>query len=77
MDETLRGRGIGRAMVRVVEDIAHTCWGYKRMYLHVDSANENAVNLYKSEGYQDVGLRWNPPWAGGASEIGYWVKDLD
>ena len=46
------------------------------MYLHVDVENETALGLYKSEGYGDVGLRWNPFWAGNASDIGYYVKKL-
>jgi len=76
VDEDFRGKKIGRGLVRCVENIAKTCWGYNRMYLHVDEDNLAAVNLYKSEGYRDVGHRWNPFWSGGASDIGYYVKSL-
>jgi len=76
VDEEYRGQKIGRGLVRCVENIAKTNWGYKRMYLHVDEDNPAALNLYKSEGYRDVGHRWNPFWSGGASEIGYYVKTL-
>lgn len=76
VDETFRGQKIGRGLVRCVENIARTSWGYNRMYLHVDEQNLAALNLYKNEGYSDVGHRWNPFWSGGASEIGYYVKSL-
>ena len=76
VDEKYRGQKIGRGLVRCVENIAKTNWGYNRMYLHVDEDNAAALNLYKSEGYKDVGHRWNPFWSGGASDIGYYVKSL-
>jgi len=76
VDEKFRGQKIGRGLVRCVENIAKSAWGYNRMYLHVDEDNLAALNLYKSEGYRDVGHRWNPFWSGGASEIGYYVKSL-
>ena len=74
--ESARGRRIGKALVRCLEKIAKDTWGYDQIYLHVDLENAAAYNLYKSEGYQDVGFRWNVPWAGGASDIGYFVKKL-
>jgi ribosomal protein S18 acetylase RimI-like enzyme len=76
VDERYRGRKIGRALVRCVENIAKTDWGYNRIYLHVDEDNQAALNLYKSEGYRDVGHRWNPFWSGQAADIGYYVKTL-
>ncbi|KAL3910870.1 MAG: hypothetical protein SGARI_001919, partial [Bacillariaceae sp.] len=57
VNEKYRGKKIGRALVRCVEDIAKTNWGYNRIYLHVDEDNKAALNLYKSEGYRDVGHR--------------------
>jgi ribosomal protein S18 acetylase RimI-like enzyme len=77
VDEGYRGKRIGRALVRCVENIASSSWGYTRMFLHVDVDNKPALDLYKSEGYCDVGLRWNPFWAGKASTIGYFVKKLE
>ena len=76
VDEKFRGKKIGRALVRCIESIAQSTWGYNRVYLHVDEDNIAALSLYKSEGYRDVGHRWNPFWAGRASEIGYYVKTL-
>ncbi len=76
VDEKYRGKKIGKAMVRVVENIAKSTWGFNRMYLHVDEDNEAALSLYKREGYRDVGHRWNPFWAGNASRIGYYVKTI-
>lgn len=77
VDEKFRGKGIGQALVRCVEDITRSNWGYSLMYLHVDPENEAAVNLYKNEGYRDVGKRWNPFWAGEAAKICYFVKNLN
>jgi ribosomal protein S18 acetylase RimI-like enzyme len=76
VDERVRRQGVGRVMVRAVEYIACQIWGYSRMYLHVDIDNKAAYNLYKSEGYGDVGRRWNPFWAGRAADIGYFYKNL-
>ena len=76
VDEKFRGQKIGRGLVRCIENVAKNSWGYNRIYLHVDEDNMAALNLYKSEGYRDVGHRWNPFWSGGASEIGYYVKSM-
>lgn len=76
VDESARGRQIGKAMCRLVEKIAKDAWGYEKIYLHVDLENVAALNLYKREGYEDVGSRWNPFWAGQAAEIGYYYKNL-
>jgi ribosomal protein S18 acetylase RimI-like enzyme len=76
VDEAYRGMGIGRALVRCVESIAAENWGYSKMFLHVDLDNQAALQLYKTEGYQDVGRRWNPFWAGRSADIGYFVKKI-
>ena len=68
--------GIGRALCRIVEAIARDKWGYSHIYLHVDPTNNAARALYETEGYVDVGKRWNVLWAGGANEISYYVKRL-
>jgi len=77
VEESHRRNNLGRSLVRCVEDVAKTVWGYDQMYLHVDIENSPALNLYKQEGYQAVkGRRWQPFWAGKAAEIGYFVKRL-
>lgn len=76
VDQSVRGRKIGKAMCRVVESIAKDAWGYEKLYLHVDLENVAALNLYRKEGFDDVGSRWNPFWAGQAAEIGYYVKHI-
>mmetsp|Transcript_18435 Transcript_18435/g.38405 ORF Transcript_18435/g.38405 Transcript_18435/m.38405 type:complete len:492 (-) Transcript_18435:18-1493(-) len=73
---SLRSQGIGRALVRIAEAIAREKWGHSHIYLHVDPENVAARTLYEREGYIDVGMRWNVFWAGGASDIGYYVKVL-
>eukprot|EP00980_Cylindrotheca_fusiformis_P029636 scaffold23625_cov137-Cylindrotheca_fusiformis.AAC.21 len=77
VEESFRGRKIGRTLVRCVEDIAKVAWGKSRMYLHVDEENIAAFSLYCSEGYKDVGHRWSPIWAGTSADIGYYVKTLE
>jgi ribosomal protein S18 acetylase RimI-like enzyme len=76
VDNAYRGKGLGRSLVRCVECIARESWGYSNLYLHVDAENKAAFDLYKSEGYQDVGVRWDPFWAGDSTKIGYFVKKL-
>jgi ribosomal protein S18 acetylase RimI-like enzyme len=76
VSETYRGKGIGKALVRCVEDIAGSRWQASKLYLHVDPENKPARTLYEKEGYTDVGLRWRPFWAGRAAEIGYYSKSL-
>ena len=76
VSSSLRSLGIGRALCRIVEAIARDKWGYSHVYLHVDPTNDAARNLYVTEGYVDVGKRWNVLWAGGANEISYYVKRL-
>ncbi|KAL7532998.1 hypothetical protein ACHAXR_004978 [Thalassiosira sp. AJA248-18] len=73
---SLRSLGIGRALCRIVEAVAHDKWGYSHLYLHVDPTNDAATGLYEKEGYVDVGRRWNVVWAGGANDISYYVKKL-
>lgn len=75
--EDFRGRGVGRALVRAVEDLAVRGWGRRRLYLHVDLGNDPARELYLAEGFRDAGRRWNPFWSGKAAEIGYFVKTYD
>ena len=76
VDERFRGKKIGKMLVRCVEKIVKTNWGYNRIYLHVDEENVPALSLYRGEGYRDVGHRWSPFWAGSAAQIGYYVKTL-
>jgi hypothetical protein len=45
--------------------------------VHVQYYSIYVPLTHKSEGYRDVGLRWNPFWAGRSAEIGYYVKNLD
>lgn len=76
VDEKFRGKGLGKDLVHLVENVASKEWGYPRLYLHVDPDNEAAFNLYKSEGYRKVNMKWNPVWAGSSSDISYLVKEL-
>mmetsp|Transcript_72 Transcript_72/g.205 ORF Transcript_72/g.205 Transcript_72/m.205 type:complete len:152 (+) Transcript_72:874-1329(+) len=73
--ESFRGRGIGGALVRLVEKVAIDVWNYDRLYLHVDDTNDAAVDLYRKYGFNVVrGVRWSPIWAGDSAKIAYFVK---
>lgn len=76
VDESYRGKKLGKALVRCVEDITKS-WGYSKLYLHVDLENEAARTLYQNLGFFDEGRRWKPFWAGPAVKIGYYVKKFE
>ena len=48
-----RRSGIGRALLRVAEDVVRYIWKDSKMYLHIDEY-EPARKLYESEGYAAV-----------------------
>lgn len=50
VDEAYRGKGIGRELLKAVEDTARE-HGYKAMYIHAEGNNERAIRLYQHEGY--------------------------
>ena len=75
VDQNYRGKQLGKALVRCLEDITRS-WGYNKLFLHVDLENDAARTLYKNAGYKDVGKRWTPFWAGPATKIGYFVKKV-
>lgn len=76
VDESYRGKQLGKALVRCVEDITQS-WGYDKLFLHVDLENEAARTLYERAGYRDAKKRWKPFWAGPAAKIGYYVKKFE
>ncbi|GLH75468.1 acetyltransferase [Bradyrhizobium sp. SSBR45G] len=53
-----RGRGIGRTLIRQTMDAA-LAGGLTRIELTVREANQNAIALYKSVGFQAEGLHRN------------------
>lgn len=48
---TVKGRGYGRAAVRMIKDLAFNEWGAHRLWLDVMEHNERARRLYESEGF--------------------------
>lgn len=54
VDEGMRGRGLGRRLVRISEKVARES-GYKRMFCH---ARETAVDFYSKMGYEKRGERF-------------------
>jgi ribosomal protein S18 acetylase RimI-like enzyme len=55
IDETMRGRGLGRAAMQFVEDEARKR-GVPRVALNVMGGNEVARGLYRSLGYAEVAV---------------------
>lgn len=55
ISQPCQGRGFGRAMLIALEARAH-CLGYRRVVLVTGPHQHPAVDLYRSEGYDDVGL---------------------
>ncbi|CAJ1385957.1 unnamed protein product [Effrenium voratum] len=45
-----RGRGLGRKLLKLVEDFSRTAWQGNALYLHTDD-DPAAFNLYNSSGY--------------------------
>jgi len=45
VDETIRGKGVGRALIQNLIDLGHQK-GWGRVYWHTDKANERARRLY-------------------------------
>jgi len=48
-----RRRGVGRALLRLAEDIVQEVWGRQCLYLHADD-DEAATGFYRSAGYELV-----------------------
>jgi len=63
VDEALRGRGYGRALILAFEDEARTR-GYIRVGLNVFGHNEVARHLYESLGYTEVARQMTKPLSG-------------
>jgi ribosomal protein S18 acetylase RimI-like enzyme len=55
IDEEQRGRGLGRAAMRLAEDEARSR-GLTRIELNVWGGNDVARGLYRSIGYEEVGV---------------------
>ncbi len=51
-----RGAGLGAHLLRHVLDRARTR-GVEKLFLEVRASNERAIDLYRSFGFEDVGLR--------------------
>jgi ribosomal-protein-alanine N-acetyltransferase len=58
VDETLRHRGIGYALVREMQKAAWNL-GVRRLFLEVREGNAPAAALYEKAGFCQVGLRKN------------------
>jgi DNA-binding MarR family transcriptional regulator/GNAT superfamily N-acetyltransferase len=55
-----RGQGLGRRLMRAIEDRARTK-GYTRLQLDTNSALTEAVALYRSDGWTDIPPYTTPP----------------
>jgi ribosomal protein S18 acetylase RimI-like enzyme len=50
-----RGQGIGKKLVKHVQAFA-TAHGLRKLYLHVTSTQEGAINIYKTCGFTHIGF---------------------
>jgi diamine N-acetyltransferase len=55
LDPAQQGRGLGRACVRLLVDLAFDDYHAHRFWLDVKSANRRALALYASEGFVEEG----------------------
>ena len=53
LDDSVKGRGFGKALVRLVEDGAKAA-GYKKLYLETHTNLSAAVKLYEKTGFHRV-----------------------
>jgi putative acetyltransferase len=51
------GRGIGRALIEALLDLADNYLGLKRVELDVITDNEAAIHLYESLGFEREGIK--------------------
>ncbi|CAM9661688.1 unnamed protein product [Chrysoparadoxa australica] len=77
--EDVRGKGLGKQLTRLAENIVKNIWGYQQLFLHVDLRAPAPSSLYKSLGYKDLPDFDSPGWVRdilGMPEIRYQVKQL-
>lgn len=60
------GRGVGRAMMAAVIDLAENWWNIRRLELNVYADNVPAIALYESFGFEREGLHRAYAWRDGA-----------
>jgi ribosomal-protein-alanine N-acetyltransferase len=54
--EEVRCRGLGRSMLEALIERAR-CFGVREAYLEVRPTNTNAIRLYQSMGFEQIGIR--------------------
>lgn len=59
---SMRKRGIGSALMKVCEQIAHEVWAYDRIHLHVNWEDEGTMRLYQRMGYEPLPEYDPHPW---------------
>ena len=53
LDPSLRGRGLGRDMIRFIEDRAREL-GYRQIYLETHTSLQAAIRAYEHSGYRPI-----------------------
>ena len=56
VDKAYRGRGIGKALIEQLEELAKTKFGIKKLFLEIYEGNR-AINLYRRLGFKEVGVQ--------------------
>lgn len=57
-----RGQGHGTALLRGLEDVARTTWGFDEVYLHAATAKERLLRMYAGRGYEAMPSFDQPDW---------------
>jgi ribosomal protein S18 acetylase RimI-like enzyme len=60
IDQSVRGRGLGRATMLAAEGVAAAA-GASELGLNVFGSNETAISLYRSLGYRVTSMRMSKP----------------
>jgi ribosomal protein S18 acetylase RimI-like enzyme len=71
----LRGRGIGRRLVRALTDQAATT-GLTTTFLRVGSENEAAIRCYLASGFQQLGPEESAEWNKGQRREWVWMTPV-
>ena len=60
-----QGKGLGKEALTLVESYLPRVWRIRKLVLHVLASNDAAIGLYKTLGFQDVGVMKQHFWFDG------------
>ena len=57
-----RGKGHGTTLLRSLEGVASTTWGFDEVYLHAATAKDRLLKMYAGQGYEALPSYDQPGW---------------